>query len=314
MRATYILPIKASDARRAPELAAYLASLEDLQIIIVDGSPDRIFEEHGAHLRGALLHVPPACDISGANGKTRGVLTGLRYAACDKIIVADDDVRHDRKSIDYLLKALESTDAVLPQNYFEPAPWHAILDTSRTLLNRVTGGDWPGTIAFRKSLLPFGYNADVLFENYEMVRTIASNGGRILRADDCYVKRRPPTFQQYRDQRIRQAYDELARPRRLALQLAILPLCLALWALRLRPLLLAGALLSIAAAEVGRRKSHGKLRFSPLASAAVPIWILERGICSWLAMYSRVRHGGIRYAGAILASAASPKNASPGAV
>ena len=313
MRASYILPIKASEASGASELATYLTGLDDLQVIVVDGSAPHIFEEHRKHLPSGCVHVPPAAEIFGTNGKTRGVLTGLRHAACEKIIVADDDVRHDRESLEYLVAALDSNDAVLPQNYFEPAPWHAVLDTARILLNRVTGGDWPGTIAFRKSRLPFGYNADVLFENYEMVLTIARNGGRILRADGCYVKRRPPTVRHYLDQRIRQAYDEFARPHRLTLQLAILPLCLTLWALRLRPLLAGAAALSIAAAECGRRKYDGHRYFAALSALAAPLWLLERGICSWLAVYSRVRYGGIQYAGAMVEDAATRGTVARGA-
>jgi hypothetical protein len=40
---------------------------------------------------------------------------------------------------------------------------------------------------------------------------------------DLFVVRRPPQTAHFASQRVRQAYDEWARPRRLATQLAILP-------------------------------------------------------------------------------------------
>jgi hypothetical protein len=38
-----------------------------------------------------------------------------------------------------------------------------------------------------------------------------------------------------------------------------------------------------------------------------PLWVLERGICSWLAVDRRVRRGGIGYAGSQIKRAATSK-------
>ena len=93
------------------------------------------------------------------------------------------------------------------------------------LLNRVTGGDWPGTIAVRRSALAAtgGYDGRALVENLELVRTVVAAGGREVLLDDLFVARRPPTSRHFWSQRVRQAYDELARPGRLAWQLGLLP-------------------------------------------------------------------------------------------
>ena len=61
------------------------------------------------------------------------------------------------------------------------------------LLNRVTGGDWPGTLGVRRSVLVAtgGYDGRALFENLELVRTIVAAGGREALLDDVFVPRRP---------------------------------------------------------------------------------------------------------------------------
>src|SRR5918912_708810 len=78
-----------------------------------------------------------------------------------------------------IVAELDSADVVRPQNYFDPFPWHACLDTARSLLNRISGGDWPGTLGVRRSrlLATHGYDGKVLFENLELVRTVKAAGG-----------------------------------------------------------------------------------------------------------------------------------------
>ena len=95
------------------------------------------------------------------------------------MVIADDDVRYDEAALDAVRRLLDRAALVRPQNYFAPLPWHACLDTARTLINRVTGGDWPGTFGVRRAALERtgGYDGNVLFENLEMVRTIKAAGG-----------------------------------------------------------------------------------------------------------------------------------------
>ena len=224
------MPISSAAAATRDDLAAYLRWLaERAETIVVDGSPSAIFAAHSAvwadAIGAGLRHVAPAADLATEMGKVGGVLTGLRLASHDRVIIADDDVRYDEAALDRLAAALDSGDVVRPQNYFDPLPWHACWDTGRMLLNRVTGGDWPGTLAVRRSVLAGtgGYDGRALFENLELVRTVVAAGGREVLLDDLFVARRPPTSRHFWSQRVRQAYDELARPGRLAWQLALLP-------------------------------------------------------------------------------------------
>lgn len=304
--ATYILPLKTSRISALPELAAYVNRIRAAQVIVADGSDEDAFEELARYLENGVQHVRTDPDIRGANGKVRNVLTGLRRAEHDRIVIGDDDVRYDAASLSAVIAELDRADVVRPQNYFDPLPWHALLDTGRTLINRALDGDWPGTLAFRRSALPRGYNADVLFENFELVRTIKARGGRELVARNLYVRRLPPDTAHFLSQRIRQAYDEFARPLRLTAALAILPLVTLSLATRAWGVPLAAIALVLALAAFGRARDNGKRYFPALAVAASPLWVAERAICAWLALYQRLRYGGVRYAGGVLRDAASP--------
>lgn len=307
IEATYILPIKAQTSGGLGELTEYLRRLPVAQIVIADGSPGPVFDIHAQAWRGFAAHVKPKASGRDAadNGKVLGVLAALRVADCERIVVADDDVRYDAAGLERIVALLDRYDVVRPQNYFDPMPWHAVLDTSRILLNRVTGGDWPGTLAFRRSALARGYRADVLFENLELVRTVVASGGRERVADGVFVRRQPPTVQHYLSQRVRQAYDEFARPARLAGFLAIVPVVTACIAFKRWDALMALSLTAVFAAEIGRRRRGGALVFPAIAALLAPLWLMERGCCSWVAVMRRAC-GGVRYGSSILRDAATP--------
>lgn len=306
--ATYLLPIRKSRPEDLSELGAYLEVLsQHIEVIVVDGSPEDFFESHAAFWP-SCTHVAPAARFKAANGKVWGVLTGLDIASHDKVVLADEDVRYDASSLERVLSLLDEGDIVRPQNYFEPSPWHATWDTGRTLLNRAAGGDWPGTLAVRRSLLDRtqGYDGDVLFENLELVRTVRAAGGREAVPLDLFVRRLPSTTPHFLSQRVRQAYDEFARPRRLALQLSILPLA-ALVLITRAELFLPAIAAVCGIAEYGRRRGNGTAVFPATAALLAPLWLAERALCSWLAVLCRLRDGGVRYHGTVIAKAATPE-------
>jgi len=306
--ATYILPIRAPDAKQATELAAYLRSLPCEQIVVVDASSEAVFEALAAVLPRNVEHVRPDRWSRGLNGKVRGVLAGIARARYERVIVADDDVRYNATALNRALSELDRAEIVRVQNYFDPLPWHALLDTARTLVNRSLDGDWPGTLLFKRSWLPQGYNPDVLFENLELVRTIVARGGRERVARDIYVRRLPPSARHFLSQRVRQAYDEFARPARLTAALTVLPL-LAGGAAFGSALPACALILGVTALAAGGWLRDGGYRYFPAAAvAAAPVWMLERAICSWLALYERLRYGGVRYGASIIRTAASPRN------
>ena len=307
LAASYVLPIAAS----TPQLRALSGYLHRLgrmidDVIVVDGSAPEIFAVHAQAWAGIVRHMPP--EIRTTNGKVGGVVTGVTAAKHEAVIVADDDVRYRRAALGRMVAALEDFSVVRPQNLFRPLPWHARWDTARSLLSRLAGGDWPGTLGVRRSMLldAGGYSGDVLFENLELVRTIEAAGGRQIAPLDLFVERRPPPARHFLSQRVRQAYDEWARPAHFIAQLALLPFALLLIWFGGPIIALALATCAIVAAEAGRRTAKGRTAF-PLTSALwAPAWLAERAVTSWLALATRVLLGGVRYRTTRLAQAATP--------
>jgi hypothetical protein len=313
-RVSYVLPLRWVQPGPIGELSTYLGSLAGVtdEILVVDGSSPPVFAEHAAALRGIARHIPPDPELDFGMGKVNGVLTGVRACSGELVVLADDDVRYEPEALLRAVELLGEADLVRPQNYFDELPWHARWDTARSLLNRVfTGdrafpvGDFPGTFAVRRAALlaTGGYDGDALFENLELMRTIRAAGGRVATPLDLYVARRPPSAAHFRSQRVRQAYDDFAIPARIGAFLAVGPL--AAHTLRRPRLLLAAALASILVAEVGRRRAAGASRFPVSGSLLAPAWIVERAVCSWLALVARLR-GGVLYGDRRLAHSATP--------
>ena len=309
MRVSYVLPLRAERSLVATDLTPYLAATARLaEVIVVDGSAPDVFAAHAAVWGATVRHLPVDADLVAPSGKVAGVLTGVRHARHERIVIADDDVRYDAASLTAVARVLDVAHVVRPQNVFRPMPWHARWDTARTLLNRATGGDWPGTLGVRRSALAAtgGYDGRALFENLELVRTVVAAGGTEGVALDVFVERRPAETPHFVGQRVRQAYDEFARPRRLAVQLALLPAVVALVATRRWRLLGAGVAASVVLAEVGRRRAGGAAVFPADTPLWAPLWLGERAVCSWLAVASCVRWGGVRYGGRVMRLAATP--------
>jgi hypothetical protein len=307
---SYVLPLRWDQDKDSRELTTYLRCLSQAaELIVVDGSPPPIFEAHAALWSGLGTHVKPDSDVSFLNGKVDGVFTGVRRARFEAVIIADDDVRYGREALARTARLLDSHHLVRPQNYFKPMPWHALWDSSRSLLNRAFGADFPGTLGFRKSLFIAmgGYDGNVMFENLELIRTIEAAGGTQVAPLDLFVARIPPDSAAFWSQRVRQAYDDLAIVPRFLMFLSMAPLTLAAVAKTRKRLIAVAAATSMAVAELGRRRGAGRLVFPPAATAFAPLWVFERALCSWLALASRIGCGGIRYRNGIIRNAATSR-------
>lgn len=318
LRASYVLPLRWATPGPIEDLAGYLRDLGATvaEIVVVDGSPAPIFERHAVALKGVARHLPPHPDLSSPMGKVGGVITGVRESRQELIVIADDDVRYSDDALRRIVGLLEDADLVRPQNYFDALPWHARLDTARSLLNRVlTGdiqfpvGDFPGTLAVRRSafIASGAYDGRAMFENLELMRTVQAAGGTVHTALDLYVPRRPPTVDHFFSQRVRQAYDDFAIPLRIGAFLAIGPIALETVRRRQAPWLGVAAAAAIGVAEAGRRRAGGARHFPASASLLAPWWIAERSVCAWLALGAKLR-GGVRYGDRRLShSATSPR-------
>ena len=308
-RPCYLLPLRwQADGAGVAELTDYLRRISAAcEVLIVDGSPSPAFARHHRCWGTFARHIPPDPGLTYRNGKVNGVITGMRATAAERVVIADDDVRYDDRSLAMALALLDDADIVVPQNYFDPLPWYAAWDSARILINRGLGTDYPGTLPVRRAafLLARCYDGDVLFENLELMRTLQASGARLAHAPHVLVQRLPPDLRHFAGQRVRQAYDSLAQPVRLAIELTLFPAA-AFAAATGRYRVLGGAVcMTVGLAEAGRRRHGGAAVFPWYLPLLGPAWLAERSVCSWLALGCRL-HGGVPYAGQRLPRAATP--------
>jgi hypothetical protein len=307
--ATYVLPLRWQDTTGSAEMTEYLRWLSGyLDIVVVDGSPSLIYEHHSGLWSAYVKHIPPDPLLTFMNGKVNGVTTGIRYAETDAIVVADDDIRLDGSSIERMIGALRDHDVVIAQSFFDPTPWHAQWDEARILLNRAFGVHFPAVLGLRRSLFLEigGYDGDVLFENLELIRSMRFGGARIARPNDLFVRHLAPERHAFWSQRVRQAYDDFTLPVRMGFWLSLLPMTLIAWRRRHFGSILAAGVGVTVVAEIGRRRGGGNHVYPATASLFAPLWLAERALCSWGAVWYRVIKGGVPYRDGVIERAATP--------
>ncbi|HEX8709111.1 MAG TPA: glycosyltransferase family 2 protein [Pyrinomonadaceae bacterium] len=312
IRCTYLLPIRRVRANvdEATRFASYFEMLAEAgcEVLAVDGSPPDVFAEHARIWDGFCRHVRVDPKYTYLNGKVNGVHTGVDLAASERIIVADDDIRYTAADIERACELLDSHEMVRPQNYLSPLPWWARTESARMLLNRgfLSEGDYPGTCAFRRStMLRVGhYDGDVLFDNEEIVRHFALRGADVCYARDFFILKRPPTFRKWIEQRPRQAYEDFVMRVKTALFMTLVPAALALgFFAGIRALLVFAAVVSILSMLLALRgllRDHAYRFFPAYLLLYAPVWVLERALSVYWALYWRVTRGGYPFGDRLL--------------
>jgi hypothetical protein len=194
---------------------------------------------------------------------------------------------------------LDVHEMVRPQNFINPLPWWARIETARILINRgvLPAGDYPGTCGFRRSTMRRvgHYDGDVLFDNEEIVRHFALRGADIKYARDFFILKRPPSFTKWLEQRPRQAYEDFVMRAKTIAFLAVLPLVLASGFVSVRAamsLLIAISLVALLLCYRGLLFDQAH-KFFPLSSPLYsPLWVFERSLSVYWALYWRARYGG----------------------
>lgn len=305
LQCSFIVPIRrvAFDPVEAELFVNYFKMLRaaGCEVLVIDGSPAPVLEEHHELWSSvASTHVAPDPQYKYLNGKVNGVHTGVDLASCESVIIADDDIRVTPADIKKMCELLEDFEMVRPQNYIRPLPWWARVETGRILINRgvLRAGDYPGTCGFRRSTMRRvgPYDGDVLFDNEEIVRHFALHGANINYARDFFILKRPPTFNKWLEQRPRQAYEDFVMRAKTILFLALLPMIAALSFLvgptAALSLIVAISLMAMLLSALGLLRDRA-FRFFPLSSPLfAPLWILERSLSVYWALYWRVRYGG----------------------
>jgi hypothetical protein len=309
---TYLLPIRRAtfSSSEAAELSHYFRFLTaaGCEVVVVDGSSAPVFSQNRDAWGGFCRHERVDRRFDYRNDKVNGIHTGLERARCEKIILADDDIRYDADSLNQVVKMLDRFEVVRPQNFLAPLPWWAKMEAARMLINRATlhTGDYPGTCAFRRAtfLAAGAYDGDVLFDNEEIMRHFAESGAVIAYALDLFVRKRPPLLRKWIEQRPRQAYEDFGLRWKTAVFFALAPLSLGA-ARRFGAKGIAGyfalvALLASALALRGWRRGQARKHFPRHIIFFAPLWVCERSTSTYWALYWLLAHGGYPFGGQLL--------------
>jgi Glycosyltransferase like family 2 len=312
IRCTYLLPFWRAQFSPSVsnELAVYFRLLghAGCEVLVVDGSPPAVFARNREAWAGLCDHVQVDRTFGCMNDKVNGIHTGVRLSRHEKIILADDDIRYTPESLSQVMQLLDRFEVVRPQNFLDPLPWWARLEAARMLINRATlrTGDYPGTCAFRRqSMLSAGpYDGDVLFDNEEIIRHFAQAGAHIRYAVDLFVRKVPPSFRKWIEQRPRQAYEDFGLRAKTAFFFAVLPVllgCIFFSGTKGALLCLGGlSLLSMAVALRGWFRGSAPKHFPLSITLFAPLWVCERGVSTYWASYWFLVHGGYPFGGRLL--------------
>ena len=294
----------------AAEFAKYFDALTNAScdVLVIDGSPTEIFEQHHRLWSQSARHEKVDRRFNYLNDKVNGIHTGVELSPNEKIVLADDDIHYSPDDIDRISKLLDDWEVVRPQNYLRPLPCWARMESARMLINRATlrTADYPGTCAFRRAtMLHVGhYDGDVLFDNEELIRHFAREKARIYYATDFFIEKRAPRLRKWLEQRPRQAYEDFALRAKTTLFFA-LPICGFLAAFiggskGVGLFLLILSLVAMMIALAGRVRGDARKYFPASVILFAPLWILERSLSTYWALYWYLRHGGYPFGDRLL--------------
>ncbi|MBV8546002.1 MAG: hypothetical protein JO093_13055 [Acidobacteria bacterium] len=297
-RCTYLVVI---DRDREPaddlrDLAAYLStiSVAGCEVIVVDASPSPIFENNRAVLRWVSSHIAARPRHRNFTGGIDSVRTALDVSSCDKIIVADENVRYDAGAIESVCDLLDLHEVVEPQDYFEPLPWWSGIEAGRMLVHRGVEPlpDHGATFGIRKSSVRGLRGVDIAWSNGEdAVRRLASQGAEVFSACEVFVRRLPPPLDHWLRDRQRQAGGDFALPVKSAFFFALLPIAILL--ATIGGFRLAGGYagaIAFASIVLAVRGRGGASSFFPLrACLCAPLWVFERSVSVYWALFRKLQ-------------------------
>jgi hypothetical protein len=294
-RCSYVVLVQnaTGSAGELRELAAYFSALgvAGCDVVILDPAPRLQFELNDRVLRWVGRHVTVRPEYR-AGSHVDVVRAAAAYAACEKVIVAAEDVRYTPEAIGQLCDLLDAHEVVEPQDYLDPMPWWGGIEAGRMLIHRgiEPQPDHGATFGFRRSairtLRGLGASAE------RQARRLATVGAEVYPAADVFVRREPSQLAEWLSSRPRLADDDFAFPLKSAFFFSLVPLLLLL--AFVGGLQGAGIYMGlIAFASVGLaargRSGAAAMHFPLRACLFAPLWVLERSVSVYWALFRKLR-------------------------
>jgi hypothetical protein len=285
-RCTYVVALSSSThSFDLGPFAEYLSNLSvaGCEVIVLDSSEE--YDEHRRVLRWVARHVvvQEPVDV---------VRTAASVAACDKIIIATENVRYDVADLTELCAMLDAHEVVEAQDYLEPLPWWGGIDAGRMLVHRGIDPhpDRGATFGFRRPILR-GLRGFDATGSTDPVRALALHGAEVVSATELFVRRCPPQLGEWIRERPHEADLDFDVPAKAAFFFAMIPMAVLL-------ALMGGGRIAIgytsavafASIVIAVRGRIGAGAFFPLrACLFAPLWVLERSVSVYWALLHRMR-------------------------
>lgn len=281
------------------ELAGYLSTVgvAGCDVVVLDPSPRLQFELNARILRWVGRHIAVRSEHRTSSGSIDVLRSAATLAACEKVIVAAEDVRYTPDAIGQLCDLLEMHEVVEPQDYLDPLPWWGGIEAGRMLIHRgiEPQPDHGATFGFRRSavraLRILGATDFMTRSDDDHARRLAAAGAEVFPASHVFVRRQPGALDDWLTQRPRVAGDDFALPVKSAFFFSLVPLLLLL--ATLGGLRLAGGyagVIAFASFALAMRGRSGAAAFFPLrACLFAPLWVFERSVSVYWALFRKLR-------------------------
>jgi hypothetical protein len=295
-RCSYVVVVESSAASMTElrELGNYLSTLAvtGCDVVVLDPSPRMLFELNGRILRWVARHVairPEHCTPMGTLDRLRAAAS---VAACEKVIVASEDVRYTPAAIAQLCDLLESHEAVEPQDYLEPLPWWATIEAGRILVHRgiEPQPDHGATFGFRRGSVR-AMRTLAIMDIQDPARRLAAAGADVHAAPDVFVRRQPGAFDDWLQERPRIAGNDFSLPFKSAFFFSLVPFLLLLGVFGgVRLASVYAGIIAFSSVGLALRGRAGASSFFPLrACFFAPVWVLERSMSVYWALFRKLR-------------------------
>lgn len=300
-RCSYVV-VTGSSAAADGELrdfAGYLSTLglQDCDVVIIDraaageeaGQRERTLRWVGRYVTAKPQHLLP-------DGEVDVLHVAGELAACEKVIVASDDVRYTPSSIDQVCNLLDSHEVVEPQDYLDPLPWWGGIEAGRILVHRgiEPAPDHGATFGFRRGAIRSLRGLGILDTGEDSVRRLAARGADVHAACNVFVRRKPQPLAEWLGTRPRIAGDDFVLPMKTAFFFALAPLLIVLALLGDARLAggYAGAIAFATVALAFRGRTGAGAFFPVRACFFAPLWVVERSVSVYWALLRKIRNQG----------------------